>query len=288
MATSLFQSKLPPHGSAGWFYNMVDAARLGDRPLTEYVELSPPLAAELLRNNPDNRSVRPMKLRQLVKDIQDGRWVFNGEPILVAQDGSLNDGQHRASAVIEANASIPVLMVFGLDRASRTTVDQGAARGAADYMAMKGIKNPNIVAAVGRLLISYENGDGRFLSRGSEISSGEILHRFSNDTHVANSAHFAEQMYRYSRKYAPPAVIGFCHAVLSRVSPADADTYMRQVCVGESIRKSDPAFAVREGLLRERLSPGEKVHLIFRGWSAFRRGRKLDLAKLGGNLPAVV
>lgn len=285
MATQLFQA---PHGSPAWFHTIAEQARVENRPITEYVMLTPELAAELLRNNPDNRFIRKAKIAQLSADIRGGRWTFNGEPILISKEGYLNDGQHRSGAVVETNIAIPVMMTFGLDRGSRTTVDQGAARSASDYLSMDGVPNATVVASVGRLLLAYEYGDGKVLSKVSDISNGEIVARYKDDKPVATSATFAASMQRYAKRFVTPQIVGFCHAVLSRINPADAETYMRQVCVGENIKKSDPAFAVREGLFRERVTATEKVHLIFRGWNAFRQKRPLSLAKVSGNLPALI
>lgn len=285
MATQFFQ---PPVASPAWFHTMVERAAKADEPLMEIVDMTPALAAEILKNNPDNRSLRNSKMVQLANDIRAGRWVFNGEPIIISRNGLLNDGQHRANAVIEANVPIKVLMVFGLERSTRTTVDQGAGRTAGDYMQMDGVHNATVVASIGRWLIAYENFEGRGIGSSNYVSNGEIIARFAEDPLVARAARFASTMAKHCRRHATPQIIGFCFALFSRINAVEAETYMRQVCVGENIKKSDPAFAVREGLLRERLTSVMKVHIIFRGWNAFRQGRKLDLAKVAGNLPALL
>jgi hypothetical protein len=283
MATKLFQ---PPHGSPAWFHAMV--TRSSHTVISERVLLTPELASELLHNNPDNRFIRNAKMSQYADDIRAGRWTFNGEPILISKEGLVNDGQHRCSAVIETNLPIDTMMIFGLDRASRITVDQGAAKAAADYMSMENIPNATVVASVGRLLLAYERSGGKNFSNSSYISAGEIVTRFRDDIYLARSATFAASMHCYAKKLAPPSIIGFCHCLMSRLDPGVADDYLRQVCIGENIRKSDPAFAAREGLFRERLTRDEKAHLIIRGWNAYRQKRSLSLAKLIGNLPALV
>jgi hypothetical protein len=285
MATQLFQ---PPHGSPAWFQGMVSAAANSESVITERCMLTPTLAAHLLGDNPDNRQIRPQKLAQLASDIRSGRWVFNGEPLLISANGLLNDGQHRCTAVIETNLAIEVLIVFGLDRASRVTVDQGVARAAADYLTMGSVGNATLVASVGRLLIAYERSEGKNINSTALVTNGEILARFSDDENMVKSATFAGTMHTHAKKLAPPSIIGTCHYLMSRVNAAKTEEYLRQVCVGENIRKSDPAFAVREGLFRDRLKRVEKMHIIFRGWNAVRQGRKLDLAKVIGNLPGLM
>ena len=284
MATQLFQSKAP-HGSPAWFYDQVNRAAPGD---TVRVILTPVLAAELLKQNPHNRSMRNAKYAQLLDDVRSGRWVFNGEPILISAEGLLNDGQHRCTAVVEANTPIDVNMTFGLSRDSRVTVNQGAPKGTSDFLQMDSVPNASLVAAIGRLVIAYERTGGTSQGDGSKVSAGSIIERFAYDKHMAISATFASTMHRHSRRFAAPAIIGMCHLLFTRADPADAETYMRQVCMGESIKQKDPAFAVREGLLRDRLSRNEKIHLIFQGWNRFRNRKPLQLAKVHGNLPAII
>lgn len=285
MATKLFQA---PHGSPAWFHAMVAKAAASDEPIMEIVEVNPSLAGEMLKNNPDNRILRTSKLTQMANDIRDGRWVFNGEPIIISRDGLLNDGQHRANAVVEANCPIKSLLVFGLARESRTTLDQGGARSAGDYLMMQGVKNGNIVASVGRWLLAYESADGKGLGAANYVSNGEIIARYGDDPFVARAATFATTMNRYAKRYATPQMVGFSHTLFSRLNPTDAEAFMRQVCMGENIKKTDPAFAVREGLMREKLTALEKIHIIFRGWNSYRQKRPLSLAKVQGNLPALL
>lgn len=286
MATQLFQA---PHGSPAWFHMMVSKAASEGRTYTESIVMTPDLAVELLRKNPDNRGVRRSKVEQIVKDIVANRWTFNGEAVLVSKEGLLNDGQHRCNAVIEANMGIKTLITFGLERESRTTLDQGVARVASDYMVMAGTPIATTAAAIIRFLIAYENAEGKSLGQRASISNAEIVARYSADPQIAESARFASRHHKDYRRKATPQIIGFCHAVFSRINADDANTFLEQVCVGENIRKTYPAFAVRAGLDRDRITPVERVHLIFRGWNAFRQKRKLELTKVvGSNLPALV
>ena len=85
------------------------------------IDLTPKLAKELLLCNFDNRPISIKRVESFAADIRDGRWEFNGETIIVADTGEMNDGQHRCHAVIMADKSIPTLLVKGVSRASRFT-----------------------------------------------------------------------------------------------------------------------------------------------------------------------
>lgn len=274
------------HGSPAWFYDRIQESANGV--ISERVKLTPTLAKALLRNNPDNRALRPIKLGQFMSDIREGRWTFNGEPILISKEGMLNDGQHRASAVVETNVAIDTMITFGVERESRITIDQGAARTAGDYLEMDGIPNAVAAASVARLILSYERMEGKALGRSCDITSAEIMDRVVSDEAIRNAAKFTTNHRRHYRHIMTPQIVGFCHVVFNQINPTDAASFLEQVCVGENIKRSDPAFAVREALARPRTTMAEKIHLLFRGWNAFRQHRKMDLAKVTGNLPALI
>lgn len=279
----------PQAGTVHWLNECIERGKSAR--FSEEVLLTPGLAGELLRRNPDNRGVRKTKATQYTADIRAGKWVFNGEPIIISDTGELNDGQHRAAAVVDANMCIPVLMVFGLPRESRTTIDQGAARTASDYLSMQGMPNATIQASLARNLIAYERNDRTSITGVAFITNGDVMQRVHSDTDVAASAHFAAINARITRPFAAPAVIGFCHYVFSDIHPLDAATYMTQLCRGEGLRAKDPAYTVRERLVGFGSASREKrIHLIYRGWNAFRQGRKLELAKIVGdeNIPAAI
>lgn len=278
--------KQPPAGTVHWLNQCIERGRL-EPGYSEPTTLTPGLAAELLRRNDDNRGIRKAKLWQFIVDVASGKWAFNGEPIIISDDGKLNDGQHRCHAVIEANTPIVVQMTFGLPRGTRTTLDQGAGRTAADYFTMDGVKNATVLAAAARLLVAYFKESGRTPGDGSRVSNAEI-EPYATDPQMGAAAEFAHKTHKHARRFVAPGIMAMCHYLMSGIDEDDAETYLRQVAVGENIKKSDPAFAVREGLLREKVSRNDKIHLIFRGWNAFRQGRKLDLAKVSGNLPALV
>jgi|TARA_Y100000296_G_scaffold85358_1_gene121087 hypothetical protein len=286
VSTLLPKSK-PQAGTVHWLNEAIERGKKGV--FTELVTVTPGLAGELLRRNGGNRGIKPIKASQYASDMAQGRWTLNGEPIIVADTGELNDGQHRMQGVIDANVSVPLLFVFGVSRESRKTVDQGAARTAGDYIAMDGIRNASTVAGLIRLLMGYEASEGKSFSRPAEFSNAEVRARAMNDADTVASADYAQSVAKYTKGLINPSLVGTCHYLLSEIHPGDALTYLNQVCIGEEIKRGDPAFAVRDALSRlEKGGNMPRAELIMRGWNAFRSSRRLTLAKRLGNLPALV
>jgi len=280
------KTRKPEAGTVHWFDQCV--ARGRNEVFTALITVTPGLANVILGNNPDNRNIRATKLAQFAADMRAGRWSLNGEPIIISKSGELNDGQHRLGAIIEANTPIDLLFVFGIERETRTTVDQGAARGAADYLQMRGAQYAAISAVIARTVIAYERSGGQTVAGTKFVTNAEVLERVASDPGIVASSAFAMHHARAFRSFCAPSAIGAAHYILKQEHPSDADAFMEQVCVGESLRKSDPAFAVRERLWTTGKYTGQKLEVIFRGWNAYRSGRPLKLAKVLGNLPALV
>jgi hypothetical protein len=277
----------PAAGTIHWLNSCIQQAKHGV--ISEVVTMTPPLAAELLRRNDKNRSVRQAKVDQYAADMKAGRWTFNGEPIIIADTGDLNDGQHRLYGLVEANTSLPFLVVFGLTRESRETVDQGAARGAGDYLGMGGLPNASTCAAIARLAIAYEGSGGKFADT-RPVTNAQVVARARADDGIHTAAHFASTVGRAANQYCAGTVLGFCYYVLADIDQAAADEYMTQVCTGEGLKAGCAAIAVRERLLAVGKARQPKIAIILRGWNFYRRGMKVRTSSLPATspLPALI
>lgn len=271
--------------TVNWFNQCLNAGCIH----SEMVRVSPGLAQYILGCNDGNRSLRTTKIKQYVADMRNGRWEVNGEPIIISETGELNDGQHRLTALIEAGMVLPFLFVFGVSRESRTTVDQGAARSAGDYLAMKETPNSNTAASLTRLLIGYEDAEGKAMGDVGAVTAAQILERVENDPGIAEAASYTATAKDYAKGILTPALIGFAFYVLSRIDACDAREFMDQVCIGENIKRGDPAFAVRASLAnKSENSRAEKAEILLRGWNAYRLGQKRTMAKTMGRIPDLI
>lgn len=94
----------------------------------ETVEINP-REAEALRNTfQDDRRTYNDNIRKYAKQMKDGKWRLNGEPIIVDDQGCCVNGYHRLSACIEAGVPFRTLLVTGVPHETWTTVDTGKVR----------------------------------------------------------------------------------------------------------------------------------------------------------------
>lgn len=254
---------------------------------SEVITLTPTLAEMLLKRNPGNRTLRQRAVGAYATDISSGNWALNGESIKIARDGLMNDGQHRCHAVVSAGRSIRTVILFGVDRDSRMTVDQGAVRTAGNYLAMNGAKDSNHVAAVASLLWQYEEG-GRFATGGySRPTKAQVAQSAESHPGIYDSILAVPTG---SRLVATKSLLAFCHYVIARRAGRHlADTFILSLGLG-GMARSNPISRVRDRLLGEgkKLTTPQKIELIFRGWNAWRRGETKERSvALKGEIPSL-
>lgn len=279
--------KVKNEGTLGWLKQSVHRGR--NDIFSEVKMVTPQLAEVILTQNPDNRKIRPIKFDQMVLDMKHGRWTMNGEPIIIANTGELNDGQHRLMALIEANVTLPLLFVFGVERESRTTVDQGAPRYAGDYLQMQGVVSANQQASIARNLIAYERATPGTRWRIQDITSAEVVERVKKDITIATSTRWSMSHYKHFRRYVNTTVIGICHNILLNKNTTDGLAFLEVLASGEGLHRGDAIYVARERLLNmDHKTIFSCTEVIFRAWNAYREKRPMKTIPIHGRLPELI
>lgn len=72
-----------------------------------YEYISPEMAANLLETNNENRKISRVTVQAYAQDIADGNWDETvGVAISIDENGVLRDGQHRLTAIVQADIGI--------------------------------------------------------------------------------------------------------------------------------------------------------------------------------------
>lgn len=80
------------------------------------IEVTPDMAREWLKHNPNNRSINHKLVSAYSQQMFTNNWDITGQAISFDINGNLIDGQHRLSAVIMANKPVRMLVATGLRR----------------------------------------------------------------------------------------------------------------------------------------------------------------------------
>lgn len=278
-----------------WLDSLVEKAK--EKPVVQMVKLTPELAELLLARNPHNRKINLRTVENFAHEMAGGRWAFNGEPLIVSDTGELNDGQHRCHAVIDSRVSIDVLLVVGVPRETRTTLDQGRARTVGDYLTMEGMTQANVLGAVASHVWAYRNRG--YLPTGSHLrgTKGEVMQTVHDNLGAEPGDTIGISLsVSFCQKAGVAAVggltlVSFCHFVLSGVDKEDADYFIASMISGAGLKYGDPILYARNRLINEgrKMRANEKAELVFRCWNAWKRGSRntTRVPLSGGELPVL-
>lgn len=262
------------------------------KPKTSIVELTPDMARGLLGNNPDNRNISPRTVSKFAEDILNDRWQMNGETIIVADTGELNDGQHRCHAVVLADKPIHTAIITGVPRAARFSTDMGTARTTGNILSMSGVSNSNNIARVAALLHQVERWGEVRKSAGGRGSTKQEIVDFAH-------AHMDELLFGFSfvtggsaRKLGPVGSIACAAVIIARYADEDGvRDFFESLVSGENLTKTNPIFVARERLISEQLNktltPHKAMEMIFRSWNAWRSSRRLNRIAIMGEWPEI-
>lgn len=129
----------------------------------ELVNVTPELATQILELNKHNRNVTQTKVDQIAADMTDGRFKFNGMPIVIDDQPDLSDGQHRLLGVVKSGVTVPMLLVTGVAKDVTDTIDTLCKpRTVSDILKMKyqhdNLKNRSYIDGIATLLLIGETG----------------------------------------------------------------------------------------------------------------------------------
>lgn len=111
------------------------------KPTMKLETITPAKAVQYLKCNTTNRKVRKRRIDRLVKAIVEGKWELTHQGIAFNCDGTLLDGQHRLSAIIEANMAVKMWVARHIDRNAMYAVDQGLIRRPLDIIGPLGLNH---------------------------------------------------------------------------------------------------------------------------------------------------
>lgn len=251
---------------------------------TEFIEITPEMAAELLENNSVNRKLRPRLVAAYSRDMATGLWRATGEAVKISRTGRLLDGQHRLSAIIESGVPTMMLVVRGLDDNDQVLMDQGAARTANDAVRLAGYTNSAHTSSIARwLLMCPEPSANMEQALKAKASTAQILQTLETNPDIEEAA----RAYNGLRTHLPgsPTAIGYCWLQMHRVDPTDC-SYFYTAFVDLTFKAlHDPRKAALRRLQSMDKEAGSKsskdkaiatVSVLTRSWNAWRRDEELN------------
>lgn len=253
---------------------------------SETITLTPEVAYQLLesidkRNDIEikQRSLNERAIKSYADQMRQGKWAMNGEPLILSDKGYLMDGQHRCWAVIEANASIEVLLTVGVCETHMDTIDQIRVRSHSDVLSMTGMSKSlsSILATAGQMELRFQHvgsplssartitpKDVRLLMQETPdlVTCGEWINSVAKKTNVYTKSHLAWLQYRFNL-----------------VDAEFNQGWLDDLITGANLSETDPRLWIRNRITREvdkraKTKPEHRLTWVVASWQRGRIGRQ--------------
>ena len=250
-----------------------------DRVSNTVVMVSAETAKRWLEQNKKNRNISQAVVAKYLGDMKAGLWSFAADPIRFDIDGNLLDGQHRLTALSEADTSIPMLVVRGLHPDSQLVMDQGRKRNAGQQLELHGIKNAKHVAAAVKFLITWERG---YLFRDSKVSqtiTAPVILDYV-ESHESDMEFIQANLSRICQVDVPPSVAAAFFIVVNRVDSHAALDFLNQMYSMVGMSEGHPILTLDRRLRKIRRDGIKTPHrdylaFLILAWNAWRDGRRM-------------
>lgn len=262
-----------------WIDHHIAKAAAAGRPHAVCVTVDPPLMAALLERNPQhwNRKISDMLVGRWESVMRDEAWELNGETIIVAKTGELNNGQHRLTAGIRAGKPFETFIVFGIERATRGSLDQGKRRTLGDHLTMNGYTNVNMRAAAASVVVGVLMRSINMLTQGN-ITPNQALAAQQDHPKLMEGVNSALRVHA-AFKVSASTFTGL-HYLFSRRSTPGAELFLQYLLYGTgSTAKDDPinrlrAYLREHGTGHRRSTRTQIVACTIKAWNHFWRGER--------------
>ena len=228
--------------------------------------ISPDRAEEYLAANRGNRNIVQSHVAAMARDIRNGQWMFNAQPICFSRSGRLLNGQHRLSAVLEAGQPIEVLVMRGLPELAFQTYDKQAKKAPAidemfDDFGDKALISASAVLLWRRELRPANEPDAR-------PTASEIRGVITAHPQLLRMRGFARKLMRYGRS---SALVYAAYRVL-RDDSTLGQVFLNRLETAANLPAGHVILRLRDRLIDLRKADqNTQIDEILAAWERFRK-----------------
>lgn len=247
--------------------------------------VTPDMAKEWMKSNTSNRPLSQATVKRFIGAMQRGEWMLNGEAICFDIKGNLVNGQHRLTAILQSNITVPLVLVWNVPEGAFATYDSGKKRTSAEVFATKGISNYVPCSAMVRKALMLQQTDRNIIRGASTVgrltnaTNLELLNEYeANKDKYDISLSTAKAYYRENSKFFTIAEIG---AMVYHLrfnlghSPETISAFFDELYFGGKDYKIKRAYELRKALINNndartrKLQASIKGQLVIRAWNFY-------------------
>lgn len=252
--------------------------------------ITPEMAQTLFDKSIGNRNLNSNFISRLSGFIKEGKWMNNGQPIIISSDGRLLDGHNRLQAIARAGIPVEMEVVTGIDRNVFPTIDSGKARNAADGLAILKYEYPALLASTVSNIIAFQRNSwtndkltytSKLASFGARrLITVEDLHRFIEENNYRLYYVGYDRTGPHNFGKMSKWLVNFIHYQFSQINPEEANQFMFLYKTLDKLEYEHPISLVRaklDKIFNDRLrksSDKEIIIYMFRAWNDWRNGNR--------------
>ncbi len=260
------------------------------------LEMITPELAQVYRGRvQNNRAIKAKTVDAYARDMADGKWRVNGEPLIFFKGGAQADGEHRELACIKAGVPFETLVVRGIDGEAMKTINSGVKRNTGDKLKIEfgeEIADSITTASVIKSILDLRDGGTMITSNTRLYSETEILEEFGSNKNKYNDiVRFAATMYSKNRSITKSEIATMAYWLIYDLhhSEEKVKSFFRQfadvdaACVTvRTLRQRLNAIKDKDGETRVDLGGGKSIAvirriLITKAWNAYAEGKDLSV-----------
>jgi len=227
-------------------------------------KVSPSLARKWLDKSEsiNQRGVRKARVEKLTHAILSGQWQVTHQGIALSPDGEVLDGQHRLLAIIASGETVEVMVMRDVPGEVFHSIDTGASRSPADSLKIAGYSDTNVLAAMVRTVLVYEqlvgSTGGEWSTLDRQVTTADILEYLEDEDRQA-AAYAALKAGRMIAgaisRFGATTPIGSVNLILrtfpTDIGPSTVEEFNARLCDGVMLPARSPILALRRWLVSD-------------------------------------
>lgn len=275
---------------AGAYTKEIQAAaktRDGD-PIIACVHMTPETALQIINTmNDGNRRPQKSHISQIARDIRNGNWMINPDPVCFSgdpmnpQDGKtrLLNGQHRLLACIEADMPIDIPIAIGVPEEAFATFDNHAKKSKTVTTGDARVKQSSAVFQWREdMKLPYNSSERPTATEIKQtIKKHPALAEFVSQVRIKSDKSSFDDL-------TTGGVIAYFLYYASRDRPDLFDDFAEKLRSGSMLDPKNPIFTLRKKLLEKRkgsakASRHEALEMLFYYWEKYKKWAKKNIYK---------
>lgn len=211
-----------------------------------------------LKKDVSERNRRPVGTAsdEYADSLRRCQWDFNGETIVIDDNGGVINGQNRLDGIIKSHVSMVALVVRGVPTSAFETIDTGRRRTSANILQIDKVRYSATVSAAIKLLHCQLQGYALSNSNATcpPARTRELLGKYPE---------FEINVPLAKNDLLPGAPSTFLYTVLCSIDQHLADEFFEGLRTGQNLNVTHPVWVLRESIMRARASRNKpKTHTL--------------------------